>query len=186
MPLQKSQSEPISKKKTSAGAKNNFKITYAMLADCSVDMKPHIRALGAMLEMMRAREGAKAESTPIWKLSELRFAKLHSAYDAMVKPRVESGSLEAMITCRSPYATISFTMILVVNSSETRMISSRGTPILRWRVHFRDALRLDAEERTDEECERVKYVTQAKLQSQLVDAEAAADPGEQTVDSRDE
>ena len=187
MPLQKSQSEPISKKKTSAGAKNSFKITYAMLADCSVDMKPHIRALGAMLEMMRAREGAKAESTPIWKLSELRFAKLHSAYDAMVKPRVESGSLEAIITCRSPYATISFTMILVANSSETRMISSRGTPVLRWGgVRFRDAPGPGAEERTDEECERVKYVTQGKLQSQLVDAEAAADPGEQTVDGRDE
>ena len=40
--------------------------------------------------------------------------------------------------------------------------------------------------RTDEECERVKYVAQDDLQSQLVDAESAADPGEQTVDSRDE
>ena len=40
--------------------------------------------------------------------------------------------------------------------------------------------------RTDEKCDRVENVAQNELQSQLVDAEAAADPGEQTVDGCDE
>jgi hypothetical protein len=185
MPLQKSPKQTHQQKKNEHRANNNFKITHAMLADCSVDMKPHIKALGAMLEIMRAREGPKAESTPIWKLSELRFAKLQSAYDAMVKPRVESGSLEAIMTCNSPYATISFTMILVANSSETRMISERGTPV---GCSFREApeRHRDAEERTDEERERIKYVAQDELQSQLVDTEAAADSSEPAVNRRDE
>jgi hypothetical protein len=181
MPLQKSPKQTHQQKKNEHRV-NSFKITHAMLADCSVDMKPHIKALGAMLEMMRAREGPKAESTPIWKLSELRFAKLQSAYDAMVKPRVESGSLEAIMTCNSPYATISLMMTFVANSSETRIISERGTPVCFFLegCSFREApeRHRDAEERTDEERERIKYVAQDELQSQLVDTEAAADPSE--------
>ena len=41
-------------------------------------------------------------------------------------------------------------------------------------------------ERTSEECERIKYVAQDELQSQLVNTEAVADPGEQAIDSPDE
>src|SRR6266702_5567763 len=57
---------------------------------CSVEMKPQIMALGPMRAMRRVCEGARADSTPIWMPSEPRFANPHSAYDAMVKPRVES------------------------------------------------------------------------------------------------
>ena len=59
--------------------------------------------------------------------SKLRFAKLHSAYDAIVKPRFKRGSLDVTITCNSRYATISFSISLVARSSEMRMISARGT-----------------------------------------------------------
>ena len=101
-----------------------------MPAACSVEMKPQIMALGPMRAMRRVREGARAESTPIWMPSEPRFAKPQSAYDAMVNPRVESASFEAISACRSKYAANSFSTSLVASSSETRRISARGTPVI--------------------------------------------------------
>ena len=100
-----------------------------MPAVCSVEMKPQITALGPMRAIRRVREGARTESTPICMPSEVRFAKLHSAYDAIVKPRFERGSPDAIITCNSWYATISLSISLVARSSETRRISARGTPV---------------------------------------------------------
>lgn len=100
-----------------------------MPAACSVEMKPQIMALGPIRAMRRVREGASAESTPIWMPSEPRFAKPQSAYDAMVKPRVERASLEAISACKSRYAANSFSISLVASSSETRRISGRGTPV---------------------------------------------------------
>ena len=46
----------------------------AMPAACSVETKPHTIAEPAMRAMTRARDGASAESTPIWMPSEPRFA----------------------------------------------------------------------------------------------------------------
>src|SRR6266702_2674797 len=147
-------------------------------------MKPQIMALGPMRAMRRVREGARAESTPIWMPSEPRFANPHSAYDAMVKPRVESASFEAISAFRSRYAANSFSTSFVASSSETRRISDRGTPVCRSQVGAGGGIELGR--RTDEECGGVEDVAQDELQSEVVDPEAAADPGEQTVDSPDE
>ena len=54
-------------------------------------MNPQTIADAAMRAMVRARDGASAESTPIWMPSEPRFANPQSAYDAIVYPRCESG-----------------------------------------------------------------------------------------------
>ena len=69
----------------------------AMPAAWRVEMKPQTMADAAMRAMMRAREGASAESTPIWMPSEPRFANPQSAYDAIVYARAESGSSLAVI-----------------------------------------------------------------------------------------
>ena len=80
-----------------------------MPAACKVEMKPKIIALGPMRAMRRVRDGASADSTPIWIPSEPRFAKPHSAYDAIVKPRFESASSgEAISASSSMYAANSF------------------------------------------------------------------------------
>ena len=100
-----------------------------MPAACSVEMNPQIMALGLMRAMRRVREGARADSTPICMPSELRFAKPARAYDAIVKPRVESALSEAISAFRSKYAANSFSTNLVARSSETRRISPRGTPV---------------------------------------------------------
>ena len=47
-------------------------------------MKPQIIAESAMRAMIFARDGARADSTPIWIPSEPRLANPHSAYDAIV------------------------------------------------------------------------------------------------------
>src|SRR6266702_52820 len=158
-----------------------------MPAACSVEMKPQIMALEPMRPIKRVREGARAESTPIWMPSEPRFAKPHSAYDAMVKPRVESASFEAISAFKFRYAANSFSTSFVARSSGTRRISERGTPV--WRrggVSGRAGGGLELGRRTDEECDGVEDVAQDELQSEVVDPEAAPDPGEQTVDGPDE
>ena len=68
-----------------------------MPAVCIVEMKPQIMAEPAMRAMIFARDGASAESTPIWMPSEPRFANPQSAYDAIVYARAESGSSLAVI-----------------------------------------------------------------------------------------
>ncbi len=109
----------------------NRKTTYAMAAACSVEMKPDNIALGPIRAMRRAREGASADSTPIWKPSEPKFEKPHSAYDAIVKPRFDRASCEAINARSSTYAANSFSTSLVARSSDTRRISERGTPAKR-------------------------------------------------------
>src|SRR6266702_1444860 len=155
-----------------------------MPAACSVEMKPQIMALGPMRAIRWVREGARAESTPIWMPSQPRFANPHSAYDAMVKPRVESASFEAISAFRSRYAANSFSTSLVASSSETRRISDRGTPVCRSQGGAGGGI--ESGRRTDEECGEVEDVAQDELQSEVVDPEAAPDPGEQTVDGPDE
>src|SRR6266702_766567 len=155
-----------------------------MPAACSVEMKPQIMALGPMRAIRRVREGARAESTPIWMPSEPRFANPHSAYDAVVKPRVESGSFEAISAFRSRYAANSFSTSFVASSSETRRISDRGTPVCG--ASGREVGGIELGRRTDEECDGVEDVAQDELQSEVMDPEAAADPGEQTIDGPDE
>jgi hypothetical protein len=103
--------------------------THAIPAACSVEIKPHIIALGPIRAMRRVREGASAASTPICMPSDPRLANPQSAYDAMVKPRVESASFDAINACSSRYAANSFSTSLVASSSETRIISARGTPV---------------------------------------------------------
>src|SRR6266702_557226 len=153
-----------------------------MPAACSVEMKPQIMALGPMRAIRQVREDARAESTPIWMPSEPRFANPHSAYDAMVKPRVESASFEAISAFRSRYAANSFSTSLVASSSETRRISDRGTPV--WRGQ--GGAGVGVWQISDEKCDGVEDVAQDELQSEVVDPEAATDPGEQTVDGPDE
>ncbi len=155
-----------------------------MPAACSVEMKPQIMALGPMRAIRWVREGARAESTPIWMPSEPRFPNPHSAYDAMVKPRVESASFEAINAFGSRYAANSFSTSFVASSSETRRISDRGTPVCRSQGGAGGGIELGR--RTDKECDGVEDVAQDKLQSEVVDPEAAPDPGEQTVDGPDE
>jgi hypothetical protein len=105
------------------------KDTHAIPAACNVEMKPEIIALAPIRAMSRVRDGASADSTPICMPSEPRFANPHSAYEAIVNPRFDSGSLEAIKASRSRYAANSFSMSLVARSSETRRISERGTPV---------------------------------------------------------
>jgi hypothetical protein len=127
MPLQR---EP--KKQTyQLSQRTKIKYTHAIPAACSVEIKPQITALGPIRAMRCVWEGARAESTPICIPSDPRFANPQSAYDAMVKPRVESASFDAISACRSRYAANSFSTSLVASSSETRMISARGTPVCR-------------------------------------------------------
>ena len=64
------------------------------------EMNPQIMADVAMRAMILARDGASAPSTPIWMPSEPRFAKPARAYDAMVKPRSESGLSDFWIEVR--------------------------------------------------------------------------------------
>lgn len=49
--------------------------------------------------MRRARDGARADSMPICKPSVLKLAKPHSAYDAIVNPRFDRGSDDAINPC---------------------------------------------------------------------------------------
>src|SRR6266702_190281 len=146
-----------------------------MPAACNVEMKPQIMALGPMRAIRRVRKGARAESTPIRMPSEPRFAKSHSAYDAIVKARVERASFEAISAFKARYAANSFLTSLVASSSETRRISDRGTPVWRGR-------KVPGRELGD----GVEDVAQDELQSEVVDPEAVPDPGEQTVDGSDE
>jgi hypothetical protein len=117
-----------SQRRTNSEDKENIN-THAIPAACNVEIKPQIRALGPIRAMRRVREGASAESTPICMPSEPRFANPQSAYDAIVNPRVERASFDAMSACNSRYAANSFSTSLVARSSETRMISARGTPV---------------------------------------------------------
>ncbi len=148
-----------------------------MPAACSVEMKPQIMALGPMRAMRRVREGARAESTPICMPSEPRFANPHSAYDTMVKPRIESASFEAISAFKSRYAANSFSTSLVASSSETRRISERDTPVWRGRKRQGGPGRGGADEPM-RKCDGVEDIAQDELQSEVVDPEAAPDPGE--------
>ena len=89
-------------------------------------MKPQIIAESAMRAMIFARDGASADSTPIWIPSEPRFANPQIAYDAIVYERSESGFALAVISRSSVYATNSFSTSFVASSSATRRISLRG------------------------------------------------------------
>ena len=102
--------------------------THAMPAACNVERKPQITALGPIRVTRRVCDGARADTTPISMASEVTFANPHSAYDAIVHPRFDSASGEAISCCSSRYATTSFATSFVASSSETRMISERGTP----------------------------------------------------------
>lgn len=63
------------------------KSTHAIPAVCNVDMNPQISADVATRTIVLACEGASAPSTPIWIPSELRLAKPHREYEAMLKAR---------------------------------------------------------------------------------------------------
>jgi hypothetical protein len=102
--------------------------THAMPATCNVERKPQTTALGPIRATRRVRDGARADTTPISMASEVMFANPHSAYDAIVNPRFDSGSGEAISCCNWRYATNSFATSFVASSSETGMISERGTP----------------------------------------------------------
>ena len=72
---------------------------------CNVEMKLQIKrqimVLGLMQAMMQVHEGARAESMPIWMPSESRSAKLHSAYNVMVKPHIEGHQhLQVQVHCK--------------------------------------------------------------------------------------
>ena len=99
-----------------------------MPAACNVDINPQIIALAPIRAMRRVRAGASADNTPIWIPSDPRFANPHSAYEAMVYPRSDSGFCEAIKACRLRYAANSFSISFVARSSETGRISERGTP----------------------------------------------------------
>ena len=107
------------------GKKKN---THAMAAACKVEINPEIIALRPIRAIRRLRDGASAVSTPIWMPSELRFANPQSAYDAIVNPRFDSASSEAISFSSWMYATNSFSISFVARSSEMRRISERGTP----------------------------------------------------------
>lgn len=77
------------------------RVTHAMPAVWSVEMNPQNIADTAIRAMILPRDGASAPSTPIWIPSEPRFAKPHSAYDAIVKARSVSGSSELWILVSS-------------------------------------------------------------------------------------
>jgi len=91
-------------------------------------MKPQIIALAPIRAMRRVRDGASADNTPIWIPSDPRFANPHSAYEAIVYARFDSGFCEAIKACRLMYAANSFSTSFVARSSETARISERGTP----------------------------------------------------------
>lgn len=91
-------------------------------------MKPQIIALAPIRAIRRVRDGASADNTPTWMPSDPRFANPHSAYEAMVYPRFDSGFCEAIKACRLRYAANSFSISFVARSSETDRISERGTP----------------------------------------------------------
>jgi hypothetical protein len=87
-----------------------------MAAACNVEINPESSALAAIRAMRRARDGARAGSTPILTPSELRFANPHSAYDATVKPRFDRASGEAISAWSSLYAVNSFSISLTARS----------------------------------------------------------------------
>ena len=92
---------------------------------------------------------------------EPRFANPQRAYDAIVNPRGESASLDAMRTCKSRYAANSFSTSLVARGSETRKISARRTPV--WQRVRIDVFEGHTEHVTDEKCDGVKDVAQDEL-----------------------
>ena len=102
--------------------------THAIPAACNVERKPQTTALGPIRATRRVWDGARADTTPISMASEVMFANPHSAYDAIVNPRFDSASGEAISCCSWRYATNSFATSFVASSSETCMISERGTP----------------------------------------------------------
>ena len=107
---------------------NGGNSTHAMPAACNVERKPQTTALGPIRATRRVCDGARADTTPISMASDVMFANPHSAYDAIVNPRFDSASGEAINCCSWRYATNSFATSFVASSSETRMISERGTP----------------------------------------------------------
>lgn len=122
--------------------------THAMAAACKVEINPEIIALRPIRAIRRLRDGASAVSTPIWMPSELRFANPQSAYDAIVNPRFDSASSEAISFSSWMYATNSFSISLVARSSEMRRISERGTPATCQECRFRRQMRAEELSRT--------------------------------------
>jgi hypothetical protein len=94
-------------------------------------MNLQIIALGLIRAIRRVREGASANSTRICIPSEPRLASLQSAYDAIVNPRGESASPDAMSACKVQVRHKFIFEEFVARSSERRRIPARGTPVSR-------------------------------------------------------
>ena len=130
-------------------------------------MKPQIIALAPIRAMRRVRAGASADNTPIWMPSDPRFANPHSAYEAMVYPRLDSGFCEAIKACRLRYAANSFSISFVARSSETARISERGTPEERVSIVIKCRKGVGGwngvKSRTDEKSDGIEDVAQHEL-----------------------
>jgi hypothetical protein len=133
-----------------------------MAAACSVEMKPQIMALWPMREMGRVREGARAESTPIWTPSEPRFEKPQSVRrdgEAGRQEGVGRGHRRLQVQVRHKFV---FDQLCREHCLEMRRISGWGTPQAVWKKMGRVSGRAGGRSggRTEEECDGVEDVTQ--------------------------